>query len=213
MKNSKEFWDKSARRYAKSPVRDEATYQKKLAITRSYFQPDWSVLEFGCGTGSTAITHAPYVKEILATDLSGKMLEIAEEKARDAGVENVHFQQGTLESLELEAERFDAVLGLNILHLLEDAEATIAHVHRLLKPGGVFVSSTALVGNLMVLWRLLIPALQAVGLAPFVKCFTRQSLVSTLTSAGFSIDHEWQPDKASVFLVARKLPSSPERQE
>ncbi|HET8801496.1 MAG TPA: hypothetical protein VFN01_09955 [Marinobacter sp.] len=46
MKNSKEFWDKSARRYAKSPVRDEATYQKKLAITRSYFQPDWSVLEF-----------------------------------------------------------------------------------------------------------------------------------------------------------------------
>ena len=141
------------------------------------------------------------------------MLEIAEEKARDAGVENVHFQQGTLESLELEAERFDAVLGLNILHLLEDAEATIAHVHRLLKPGGVFVSSTALVGNLMVLWRLLIPALQAVGLAPFVKRFTRQSLVSTLTSAGFSLDHEWQPDKASVFLVARKSPSSPERQE
>ena len=204
MKSSKEFWDKSAQRYAKSLVRDEASYQKKLAITQGYFQPNWSVLEFGCGTGSTALVHAPHVKEILATDISGKMLEIAAQKARDAGVENVRFQQGTLDSLDLEAESFDAVLGLNILHLLEDAEAAIIRAHELLKPGGVFVSSTALVGELMVLWRLLIPAMQAVGLAPFVNRFSRQSLVTILTNAGFSIDYEWQPDKASVFLIARK---------
>ena len=204
MKASKEFWDKSARRYARSPVRDEETYRKKLAITQGYFRPDWSVLEFGCGTGSTALVHAPYVKEILATDISGKMLDIATQKARDAGIENVRFQQGTLESLALEAGSFDAVLGLNILHLLENPETAIARVHELLKPGGVFVSSTALVGELMVLWRLLIPAMQAVGLAPFVNRFSRQSLVTMLTNAGFSIDYEWQPDKASVFLIARK---------
>lgn len=204
MKSSKEFWDKSAQRYAKSRVRDEASYQKKLAITQGYFQPNWSVLEFGCGTGSTALVHAPHVKEILATDISDKMLEIAAQKARDAGVENVRFQQGTLASLALETESFDAVLGLNILHLLEDAEAAITRAHELLKPGGVFVSSTALVGELMVLWRLLIPAMQAVGLAPFVNRFSRQSLVTMLTNAGFSIDYEWQPGKSSVFLVARK---------
>ena len=204
MKASKEFWDKSAPRYAKSPVRDEETYRKKLAITQGYFRPDWSVLEFGCGTGSTALVHAPYVKEILATDISGKMLDIATQKARDAGVENVRFQQGTMETLALEAETFDAVLGLNILHLLENPETAIARVHELLKPGGVFVSSTALVGELMVLWRLLIPAMQAVGLAPFVNRFSRQSLVTILTNAGFSIDYEWQPGKSSVFLVARK---------
>ncbi|EDM46975.1 class I SAM-dependent methyltransferase [Marinobacter algicola] len=204
MKSSKEFWDKSAQRYAKSQVRDEASYQKKLAITQGYFQPNWSVLEFGCGTGSTALVHAPHVKEILATDISDKMLEIAAQKARDAGVENVRFQQGTLESLALEAGSFDAVLGLNILHLLENPETAIARVHELLKPGGVFVSSTALVGELMVLWRLLIPAMQAMGLAPFVNRFSRQSLVTMLTNAGFSIDYEWQPGKSSVFLVARK---------
>lgn len=204
MKASKEFWDKSARRYAKSPVRDEATYQKKLAITQGYFQPHWSVLEFGCGTGSTALIHAPHVKDILATDISGKMLDIATQKARDAGVENVRFQQGTLESLALEAEGFNAVLGLNILHLLEDAEAAISRAYGLLKPGGIFVSSTALVGELMILWRLLIPAMQRAGLAPFVNRFTRQALVSMLINAGFSIEYEWQPDKASVFLVARK---------
>lgn len=204
MKPSKEFWDKSAPRYAKSPVRDEETYRKKLAITQGYFRPDWSVLEFGCGTGSTALVHAPYVKEILATDISGRMLDIATQKARDAGVENVCFQQGTLDSLALEAESFNAVLGLNILHLLEDAEAAISRVYGLLKPGGVFVSSTALVAELMVLWRLLIPAMQTMGLAPFVNRLSRQGLVSMMVNAGFSIDYEWQPDKASIFLVARK---------
>lgn len=56
----------------------------------------------------------------------------------------------------------------------------------------------------MVLWRLLIPAMQAVGLAPFVNRFSRQSLVAMLAKAGFSIDYEWQPGKSSVFLVARK---------
>lgn len=204
MKDSKAFWDRAARRYAKRPVRDMETYQKKLSLTQGYFRPDWSVLEFGCGTGSTALAHAPYVKEILATDISGKMLDIASRKARDAGVENVHFKQGTLESLELEPESFDAVLGLNILHLLENAETAIARVYEVLRPGGIFVSSTALVADIMVLWRALIPAMQMVGLAPFVNRFTRQTLVSMLINAGFSIEYEWQPNKASVFLIARK---------
>lgn len=204
MKASKEFWDKSASRYAKSRIRDEAVYQKKLAITQEYFHPDCSVLEFGCGTGSTALIHAPYVKQIVATDLSDKMLEIAELKARDAGIENISFRQGTLESLNLEAERFDAVLGLNVLHLIENVDATLSRVHELLKPGGIFVSSTALVGEISVLWRLLIPLMQLVGLAPYVNVFGKKELLAKLTNAGFSIDREWQPNKSSIFVVAKK---------
>lgn len=73
MKDSKTFWDNSAQRYAKSRIQDEAAYRKKLEITQHYLQPDWSVLEFGCGTGSTALIHAPHVKDILATDISDNM--------------------------------------------------------------------------------------------------------------------------------------------
>lgn len=204
MKSSQAFWDKLAIRYARRPIKDEKSYQKKLAITQSYFRPDWSVLEFGCGTGSTAITHAPHVRHILATDISGKMLEIAESKARDAGIDNISFRQGTLDRLALEAESFDAVLGLNILHLLDDPEGAIAKVYEVLKPGGVFVSSTALLGDMKLHWRLLIRAMQVLGFAPFVNRFDKSALLSMLTSAGFSIDHEWQPGKESVFIVARK---------
>lgn len=205
MKESKEFWDKTAPRYAKSPIRDEKTYQKKLAITQEYFRPDSSVLEFGCGTGSTAIIHAPYVKHIVATDISDKMLDIAEQKARNAGIENIIFQQGTLDSLELEAESYDAVLGLNILHLLEDVDGAISRVHELLKPGGVFVSSTALVDEINFFWRLLIPLMQLLGFAPYVNRFGKQTLLAKLANSGFSINHEWQPGKESIFIVARKL--------
>ncbi len=204
MKGSKAFWDKNAARYAKRAIRDEQSYQKKLALTREYLQPAWSVLEFGCGTGSTAIAHAPYVNRIVATDISGRMLEIAEGKAKDAGIENISFRQGTLERLDLEAASFDAVLGLNVLHLLDDVEAAIARVHSLLKPGGLFVSSTALVDEISVFWRMLIPLMQLLGFAPYVNRFGKQDLLSKLSAAGFTIEREWQPGKESVFIVARK---------
>ena len=204
MKTPQQFWDKVAPRYAKSPVRDEASYQKKLAVTQAYFRPDWSVFEFGCGTGSTAIVHAPYVKDILATDISGEMLNIAQGKARSAGIENIRFQRGSLDSLELPAESFDAVLGLNILHLLEDVEAAVARAYQMLKAGGIFVSSTVLVDELKLRWRLLLPVMQLLGVAPHLNRFDRQGLVSILSNAGFSVDYEWQPQKFSLFIVARK---------
>lgn len=203
MKDSKTFWDNSAQRYAKSQIQDEAAYRKKLEITQQYLQPDWSVLEFGCGTGSTAMVHAPYVKEVLATDISANMLAIAAQKANDAEINNIRFQQGTLESINPPAASFDAVLGLNILHLLEDPNSAIAISYKALKPGGVFITSTALVKEMNILC-MLIPVMQVLNLAPFVHRFNKTELVEKLNQAGFSIDHLWQPAAQSVFIVARK---------
>ena len=180
MKDSKTFWDNSAQRYAKSRIQDEAAYRKKLDITQKYLQPDWSVLEFGCGTGSTAMVHAPHVKDILATDISDNMLAIAAQKAKDAGIGNIRFQQGTLESINPPSASFDAVLGLNILHLLEDPDSAIAISYKALKPGGVFITSTALVKEMNPFVRLLIPLMQVLKLAPFVNYFNKTELVAKL---------------------------------
>jgi cyclopropane fatty-acyl-phospholipid synthase-like methyltransferase len=62
------FWNKLADKYSRRPIADEAAYQKKLDVTRQYFEPDMEVLEIGCGTGTTAIAHAPFVKHIHATE-------------------------------------------------------------------------------------------------------------------------------------------------
>jgi ubiquinone/menaquinone biosynthesis C-methylase UbiE len=205
MVSSSKFWDRIAERYSKKPVADEAAYQKKLEITRSYFRPDMEVLEFGCGTGSTAIAHAPHVRHIRAIDVSSKMLEIARAKADRGNVGNVTFEQSAIEDISVPDRSLDVVLGLSILHLLEDKERAIAKVHRMLKPGGVFVTSTICIADSMKFIKLIAPVGKALGLMPLLRVFTTKDLLASLVDAGFEIDHQWQPEKrAAVFIVAKK---------
>lgn len=199
------FWDRMAEGYAKKPVSDQATYEKKLAITRSYLHPDMEVLEFGCGTGSTAIAHAPYVKHILATDISPKMIEIARAKAEDENVQNVTFEQATLESYKGSDRTWDVVLGLNILHLQSNWKEVIAQVYQMLKPGGVFVSSTICIGDTMGILKLVAPIGSRLGLIPQLAIFKIGDLESAFAATGFEIDHQWQPGQGkAVFIVAQK---------
>lgn len=206
MDHSMKFWDRIAERYSKKPVADEAAYQRKLEVTRQYIQPDMEVLEIGCGTGSTAIAHAPYVKHIRAIDISSKMIEIAQAKADTANVDNVTFEQASIDEFSVSDQSLDAVLGLSILHLLENKEAVIARIHSMLKPGGIFISSTACIGDTMMRYlQFIVPIGKSLGLMPQVVVFTAKELEVSLTDAGFEIDYQWQPGKGkAVFIVAKK---------
>jgi ubiquinone/menaquinone biosynthesis C-methylase UbiE len=200
------FWDRIAARYSRQPIADAAAYQKKLQVTRQYFRPDMEVLEFGCGTGSTAIAHAPHVKHIRAIDISSKMLEIARGKAAAKNIGNVTFEQSTIEEIRVAEQALDAVLGLSILHLLHDKEEVIAKVHRMLKPGGIFVTSTACIADTMKWFKLIAPVGKFFGLMPSVQVFSTQQLQHSLADAGFEIDYQWQPGKGkAVFIAAKKL--------
>jgi ubiquinone/menaquinone biosynthesis C-methylase UbiE len=205
MDRSIRFWDKIAERYSNQPIADEAAYQKKLQVTREYFRPDMEVLELGCGTGSTAIIHASYVKHIQAIDISSKMIEIAQGKAEAKNVENVTFVQSTIDEFSVDDQTLDAVLGLSILHLLENRDDVIAKVHKMLKPGGVFVTSTMCIGDTMKFFRVIAPVGKFFGLMPLLKVFTAKELEASLTDAGFEIDYHWRPGKGkAVFIVARR---------
>ena len=204
MAQGTKFWNRIAPRYAKKPVADEAAYQKKLEVTREYFRPDMEVLEFGCGTGSTAIAHAPFVKHIRATDISSAMIEIAKGKAEAAHIENVTFEQVTIEELEVADKSVDVVMGHSILHLVEDWEGAIEKVYGMLVPGGVFVSNTVCLGDSMKWFRFIGPIGRLLGLMPLVKIFSMGELVQSLKTAGFDIDYEWRVDKTVAFIVAKK---------
>ena len=205
MPQPSKFWDRMAKRYSEQPVADEAAYQKKLQVTREYLQPDMEVLEFGCGTGSTAIAHALYVKHILAIDISSKMLEIAQGKADANKIENITFKQSTIDDFSAPDRTFDVVMGHSILHLLDNKEAAIAKVHKMLKPGGIFVSSTVCIGDTMKFFKIVAPIGRLLGL--ILNVFTKKELADSLTAAGFKIDHQWQPPgkNKSVFIVAKKV--------
>lgn len=208
MSESDKFWDKTAEKYAKSPVADEATYQKKLAETQSYLGPDMRIVEFGCGTGTTAIHHAPHVRHIDAIDISEKMLDIGRDKARDAGIDNITFTRGTLAEFNAADASFDAVLGLNVIHLVPDREAVIAEVARILKPGGIFVSSTVCLGQSYLRFiKLVAPLGKLLGLMPDFYILTENELAGEVTRAGFEVERQWHHGKKgiAVFMIARKL--------
>jgi len=205
MSDPSKFWNKIANSYSKRPISDEAAYQKKLEVTRGYFKPDWTVMEFGCGTGSTAIAHAPHVKQYLGLDFSANMVEIAKAKAAKAGLENLTFEQAAIDTFSAPDESYDAVLGMSILHLLEDKEAVIAKVHKMLKPGGVFITSTVCITGWARLITWIAPIGRLFGWLPLIKSFTAKEIESSLTNANFTIDHQWQPGSGMVvFIVAKK---------
>jgi len=201
-----EFWDKIAGQYSKDPIADEASYQKKLKITQGYFNPAMQVLELGCGTGSTAITHAPFVKHIRATDISLEMLKIARAKATVQGISNITFECSSIEKINVAEASMDVVMAHSILHLLEDRDAAIARIFSMLKPDGLFVSSTVCLNDAMWFLKPIIPIMRFFGKAPQVVKFIRaKELVTSLSSAGFEIDYQWQPGKnKALFIVAKK---------
>jgi ubiquinone/menaquinone biosynthesis C-methylase UbiE len=203
---SSEFWDRVAPGYSKQPIADSESYARKLAITQALMRPNMEVLEFGCGTGSTALEHAPHVAHIVATDVSAAMIGIGRKKAELAGVNNVSFRQSGVEEFEAPDGSYDMVLALNLLHLLPDRAAALAKIHRLLKPGGYFISSTVCLSDRMWFLRPVIPVLQWIGKAPYVSFLGANEMLGELATAGFEEQEHWTHGRAnSLFVVARKV--------
>lgn len=199
------FWDKAAERYARRPIKDVPAYERTLERTRAYLGADDAVLEIGCGTGSTALLLARDVRQITASDISENMVEIARRKAAEQGAGNLRPVQAGLLDEALPAGPFDAVLAFNLLHLVEDLPAGLRRIGGRLRTGGLFLSKTPCVGEMRWFWRLLLPAMRALGLAPPVSVLTGPQLERAIAGAGFEIIETDDLPRPSRFVVARKL--------
>ncbi|MBN9080217.1 MAG: ubiquinone biosynthesis protein UbiE [Rhizobiales bacterium 62-17] len=201
------FWDRTSRKYAKGVIADQAGYQRTLERTRALLRSSDKVLELGCGTGTTALKLAGDVRDYLATDVSTGMIAIAEEKRAADPVQSLVFRTATAEELMPDAS-FNTVLGFNYLHLVRDLPGTLRTIHALLVADGVFISKTPCVGEMNPLIRLAVPAMRAVGLAPYAGIFRAAELSQQISAAGFDIlaseNHATKGNGNRPFIVARK---------
>ena len=211
MTTAAHFWDKAADKYAKSKIADPDDYERTLDRMRHHLGATDQVLEVGAGTGSTALLLAPHVARVTATDLSTRMMEIGADKAKAAGVENVSFVAADVTDPALGGPSYDAVLALNLLHLVPDLPASLSRIHGVLAPGGLLISKTPTLASgawwFRIFLGLALPLMQAIGKAPFVARLTHDSLEGQIKAAGFQIiEASTSPNvTATRFLVAQKV--------
>ena len=204
--SSSKFWDRISHRYAKDKIKDMESYENKLQITQERLTKDMNVLEVGCGTGMTAVIHAPFVKHIHATDISPAMIELAKNRAQEKNVQNISFDVSDVSTLPVEDSSKDAVLAMSVIHLLENPKEGIQTIYKKLKLGGLFISSTICLGDKMNYLKPLIPLMRLVGYAPSTVHFLKKNeLLRAIEAANFSIEHDWQPSpKKACFIIAKK---------
>jgi ubiquinone/menaquinone biosynthesis C-methylase UbiE len=201
------FWDRTSRKYAASVISDQTGYERTLDRTRALLRPDDRVLELGCGTGTTALRLAGAVRIYLATDISAEMIAIAEEKRAAGPVPSLAFRIATAEALEPEDGPFDAVLGFSYLHLVRDLPGTLRRIHALLAAEGLFISKTPCLGDMNPLIRLALPAMRAIGKAPYAGVFRTAELSQLISAAGFDVlatENHATKGNYRPYIVARK---------
>ena len=102
-------------------------------------RPGERVLDLGSGGGIDVILSARRVGptgRAIGLDMTDEMLGLAVRNAAEAGVDNVEFIRGTIESIPLPAASIDVVISNCVINLAADKAAVFAEIARVLRPGG-----------------------------------------------------------------------------
>jgi arsenite methyltransferase len=97
------------------------------------------VLDLGSGGGIDVILSARRVGpsgRAFGLDMTDEMLELATRNAAEAGVTNVEFIRGTIESVPLPSASIDVVISNCVINLAADKAAVLREIGRVLRPGG-----------------------------------------------------------------------------
>jgi arsenite methyltransferase len=102
-------------------------------------RPGETVLDLGSGGGIDVILSARRVGPTgtaYGVDMTDEMLDLARCNAAEAGVDNVEFLKGDIESVPLPAASVDVVISNCVINLSVDKPAVFAEITRVLRPGG-----------------------------------------------------------------------------
>ena len=99
-------------------------------------QPDWHVLDVATGGGHCAMTIAPLVAHVTATDITTEMLTAASNVARERSLSNITFEPANAEVLPYANASFDLVTCRIAAHHFDDPGEAVREFARAIKRGG-----------------------------------------------------------------------------
>jgi 2-polyprenyl-3-methyl-5-hydroxy-6-metoxy-1,4-benzoquinol methylase len=184
MNKFEKFFDKVS---SKSKPESNQTASKVIESSKEFLEKGNYVLDFGCGSGAITNKLSKVAKSIDAIDISSGMLEFAKKQAEKDSIANINYIQASIFDERFEDEKYDAILAFNVLHYIEDLPRLIERINTLLKPNGIFVSSTACLKEKRSLVGYLVLLLTKIGMMPKIFFYKKNELEALITNGNFEM--------------------------
>ncbi len=137
-----DWWDETgpmAPLHRMNPVR--LTYIKERLNNHFGRLDGLKILDIGCGGGLVTEPLARLGANVTGIDGAGDLIRVARDHAAAQGL-GMDYVHGLTGDLVKKKKTYDAVLALEVIEHVDDAEAFVSDIAKLLKPGGLAVFST-----------------------------------------------------------------------
>ena len=132
-----EFDEEEAQRFEAVYTSPSAVKRRQLVRDRLDLQPGENVISIGCGPGFEPAELAEAVGEdgsVYGIDVSEAMLAVAERYC--AELPQVRLERGDAVAIPATDASFDAAVAVQLYGYIQDLDAAIAELNRILRPGG-----------------------------------------------------------------------------
>ncbi len=144
MNPNKALWEKGDFTRIAATMRESGD----ALVERVGITPGMSVLDLGCGDGTTAVPAATRGADVVGVDIASNLVAAGNARARELGLANCKFQEGDASDLnDLENDRFDLVVSIFGAMFAPRPFDVAKEIVRVTRPGGRAVMGNWIPGD------------------------------------------------------------------
>ena len=207
---SRQRYSRFARRYVDSPDHAKG-YDLERLVQLAAPQPGWRVLDVATGGGHTALKFSPLVGQVVASDLTARMLAAAREFIQAQNAPNLVYAQADAEALPFKTEAFDLVTCRIAAHHFPNPGRFIQEAARAARTGGLVLVQDHLLPDDPQAGRL-VDDFERRRDPSHQRAFNRQEWLAMFSAAGLEVQQVEALVKRHDFIPwAERQACSPER--
>jgi ubiquinone/menaquinone biosynthesis C-methylase UbiE len=130
----REFAEQAARGFdSQSASTEEMLVWARQALD---LRSNHRVLDVAAGTGRISRTVAPYVREVVALDITQEMMDVGKKEAQQAAIHNIDWVLSRAQQMPFEDNSFDLVVSRLAVHHWKEPQVILNEMSRVCKSGG-----------------------------------------------------------------------------